>query len=61
MLATRTRRTQPFSVHMSAAEVNELLEEFADAVPFDPDELPRLAAVRSKLIALCSDPRRTRA
>jgi hypothetical protein len=42
----------PYSVHLKRAEVVELLEEFADAVPLDPEELPQLAAIRRKLTNL---------
>ncbi|MEV0126364.1 hypothetical protein AB0I16_33270 [Streptomyces sp. NPDC050703] len=52
MLATHTSRMHPFSVHLTRAELSELLDEFADAVPFDPDELPQLANLRRKLTKL---------
>ncbi|MFE0692762.1 hypothetical protein [Streptomyces sp. NPDC058869] len=46
---------------MKRAEVVELLEEFSDAVPYCTEELPHLAAIRTKLTALLGDMGRERA
>ncbi|MFD3904125.1 hypothetical protein HXS80_15925 [Streptomyces sp. CB04723] len=61
MLATQTSRSHPFSVHLKRAEVVELLEEFSDAVPYCAEELPHLAAIRTKLSFLLSDRKNYRA
>ncbi|MFE9767045.1 hypothetical protein ACFYPC_21410 [Streptomyces sp. NPDC005808] len=52
MLATHTSRMHPYSVHLTRDELNELLDEFADAVPYDPEELPKLSKLRTKLTNL---------
>ncbi|MGW6313808.1 hypothetical protein [Streptomyces sp. NPDC055099] len=64
MLATKTHRMHPFSLHMKSDEVADLINECADAVNTARElglDLPKLAAAHTKLNALLGSKEQTRA
>ncbi|QAX95013.1 hypothetical protein SEA_SEBASTISAURUS_25 [Streptomyces phage Sebastisaurus] len=64
MLATRTSRMHEFSLHMKSDEVVDVINECADAVNTARElglDLPKLAAVHTKLNALLGSKEQTRA
>lgn len=61
MRAYRKSTQHPFCVYLTAEEASDALDEFADAVPYDPEELPVLTKLRDKLAALSAFPKKERA
>lgn len=61
MRAYRKSTQHPFCVYLTAEEAADALDEFADAVPYDPEELPVLAKLRDKLNTLHQDSKKERA
>jgi len=60
MLAFRTQRHRPISVHLSVDEARELAIEAAIACSAS-DDVPDLIRLRDKLNALLDNPKRKRA
>lgn len=64
MLATHTNRMHPYSLHLKADEVPDVINECADAVNAARTvgiDLPSLAAIHTKLNALLGSKEQTRA
>ena len=64
MLATKTRRMHPYSLHLKSDEVVDVVNECADAVNSARElgiDLPSLAAIHLKLNALLGSEETARA